>query len=76
MFTQLRDCLYICIEEMGRQELLYVHGNDQKYQLTKFFGWQKKSVKNIPSLKIRKKNKQKYQNHIFFLFLLKIKIFI
>lgn len=49
----------------GAPELLYVHGSDQKYQLTKFFGWQKKSVKTIPSLKIRKKNKQKYQNYIF-----------
>ncbi len=59
----------------GAPELLYVHGNDQKYQLTKFFGWQKKSVKNIPSLKIRKKNKQKYQNHIFLPFFIEDKNF-
>lgn len=49
----------------GAPELLYVHGKDQKYHLVKFFGWNKKLIRVIPSLKIRKKNKQKYQNIIF-----------
>jgi hypothetical protein len=59
----------------GAPELLYVHGSDQKYHLTKFFGWNKKLVKNIPSLKIRAKNKQKYQNTIFLPFYIENKKF-
>ena len=52
-------------KRFGAPEILYVHGSDHKYHLSKFLGWDKKQIKIIPSLKIRKKNKKIYQNTIF-----------
>lgn len=50
----------------GAPKILYTHGKDQQFHLLKFLGWKKNEVKLIPSIKIRKKNKKKFQNIIFF----------
>ena len=38
----------------GAPEKLFVHGSDQKYHLTNYFGWPEKVVKLIPSLRFKK----------------------
>jgi hypothetical protein len=54
----------------GSPKQLYAHGKDQRYHLLKFLGWKKNEVKLIPSIKVRKKDKKKYQNIIFLPFLI------
>lgn len=54
----------------GAPKKLLVHGKDQKFHLIKYFGWNKKNVKLISSIKIRKKNKKNYQNIIYLPYLI------
>ena len=72
MFTQLRVTMHLYRRD-GAPELLYVHGNDQKYQLTKFFGWQK--INEMSIFKNRKKKISKNIKIIFFFLFIEDKNF-
>lgn len=48
----------------GAPEKLFVHGSDQKYHLTNYFGWPEKVVKLIPSLRFKKNSTIEIRNKI------------
>ena len=48
----------------GAPEKLFVHGSDQKFHLINYFGWSNETVKLIPSLRFKKKDKLEIENKI------------
>ena len=46
-------------------DILYVSGSEQKKVLNKFFCWDKKKIKVIPSLRFKKKKQKEFQGFIF-----------
>ena len=49
----------------GAPDKLLVHGTDQKYHCIKYLNWPKNSLKLIPSLRFKKKDKLNFKNKIF-----------
>ena len=49
----------------GAPDKLLVHGADQKYHCIKYLNWPKNSIKLIPSLRFKKKDKFNFRNKIF-----------
>ena len=49
----------------GAPDKLLVHGADQKYHCIKYLNWPKNSLKLIPSLRYKKKDKFNFKNKIF-----------
>ena len=49
----------------GAPEKIFVHGSDQKFHLTNYFGWPDETVKLIPSLRFKKEDKLEIENKIF-----------
>jgi len=49
----------------GAPDKLLVHGADQKYHCIKYLNWPKNSLKLIPSLRFKKKDKFNFKNKIF-----------
>ena len=49
----------------GAPEKIFVHGSDQKFHLTNYFGWPDETVKLIPSLRFKKEDRLEIENKIF-----------
>ena len=49
----------------GAPETLYVHGSDQKFHLSKFFGWSQRQIKETSSFRYQIRNKKRFIDKIF-----------